>query len=518
MIAAIVAAIAVLPGTAAADAPDYVPGQVIVRYDDGATASQRSDARAQVDGHVAATLSLADTQVVGLPAGASAPDAATALEAEPAVDYAEPDYLYAPATTPNDPSFAAQWNMTTIAAPTAWSETTGSASVKIGIVDTGVDLQQPDLQANLDATQGKDFVGSCPTGVSLGASCGDNDPDDQSGHGTHVAGIAGAAGNNALGVTGVNWTTDLIAERVCGVTTVGGTQVTCPSSAIAAGINDAAAKGAKVLNLSVSGSVLSNSVKAAVDAHPGVLMVAAAGNGDPVTHLGMNLDTTGLNSYPCELAEANVVCVAATTQSDALASYSNYGSSVELAAPGSGVTSTANGGGTTSMSGTSMATPHVAGAAALMLSAVPTATPDQLRTALMSGTHALPALAGKVVSGGRLDLPGSLTAIGEAPPPPPEPPPTTTTQPVTTTTTPAASSAPAPTGGSSSSSTPSSTTTAATTTKVPAATTTPPTTPTTTPTTTTAKKKAKPCAKLKGKKRKACVRKQRKKKHKAHRP
>jgi subtilisin family serine protease len=241
-----------------------------------------------------------------------------------------------------------------------------------------------------------------------------------------VAGIAGAVGNNGTGVAGVNWTSDLIAERVCGPVVPGGS-VSCPSSAISAGITDAAARGARVINLSLGGSSLSPTMEDAIKAVPGVIVVTAAGNGDS-QGVGLNLDLPGVNDYPCELPEANVVCVAATTRSDGLASYSNYGTgSVELGAPGGGtpagslssepgVISTGNGGGTTSMQGTSMAAPHVSGAAALMLAVAPSATPAQLRSALMSGVRPLPALAGRTTSGGRLDLPGALTALGQAPP------------------------------------------------------------------------------------------------------
>jgi subtilisin family serine protease len=414
------------PATVDAAAPAYVAGHVIVRFDESATAADRAGARRQVDGRFASALPVAGTQVVQLPVGASPPAAAAALETDPAVDYAEPDWLYWPTATPNDPSFGAQWNMTTIGAPQAWNGTTGSSAVKVGIVDTGIDLEHPDLLANLDPARGRDFIGSCPTGSYSVSTCGDSVPDDESGHGTHVAGIAGAVGNNGTAVAGVNWTTDLIAERVCGPVVPGGS-VSCPSSAISAGITDAAARGARVINLSLGGSSLSPTMEDAIRAAPNVVVVTAAGNGDS-QGVGLNLDTPGVNDYPCELPEANVVCVAATTRSDGLASYSNYGAgSVELGAPGGGtptgsvasepgVTSTGNGGGTTSMQGTSMAAPHVSGAAALMLSVAPDASLAQLRSALMSGAHPLPALSGRTTSGGRLDLPGALTAIGQAPP------------------------------------------------------------------------------------------------------
>jgi subtilisin family serine protease len=414
------AAIAVLglavPATALADA-GYVPDQVIVHYDGGATAADRADARAQVGGRVAETLPVPSTQVVRVDPAESVLQAAATLETDPAVAYAEPDWIYTPAATPNDPSFGSQWNLSLIGAQTAWNASTGSGSVKVGIVDTGVDLAHPDLQSNLDAAQGHDFIGSCSTSAYNPSSCGDNDPSDQYGHGTHVAGIVGAAGNNGTGVAGVNWSVDLIAERVCGANAAGAQS--CPSSAIAAAIADARDRGAKVINLSLGSSSNSATIASAVTASPGVLIVAAAGNA------GLNLD--GVNSdFPCELPNDNLVCVAATTQSDGLASYSNIGSiGVDLAAPGGGtpagsatqpgVLSTYVGGGLRSMQGTSMATPHVTGAAALLLSVVPGATVAQLRAALLQGAHPLPALAGAVATGARLDLPGALTVLGHPP-------------------------------------------------------------------------------------------------------
>jgi subtilisin family serine protease len=201
-----------------------------------------------------------------------------------------------------------------IDAPEAWDQTTGSSAVKVAVVDTGVAYDHPDLAPNM--LPGHDFYGN------------DNDPRDENGHGTHVAGTIGARGNNGIGVTGVNWNVSLIPVRVLGPDG-GGTVETVTN-----GFAYAVAQGAKVVNASLGGGGYSQTVKDAIDAAATTtLFVVAAGNAAD--------DNDDFPTYPCSYTSPNLICVAATDKTDALADFSNIGAtSVDLAAPGTDILST----------------------------------------------------------------------------------------------------------------------------------------------------------------------------------
>jgi thermitase len=250
------------------------------------------------------------------------------------VEAAEYDYLVEATLTPNDPSYPSQYHLPKIQADLAWNIVTGTPSRTIAVIDTGVDLQHPDLAGKFVA--GYDFVNN------------DADPDDDHGHGTHVAGIAAAVTNNSLNVAGVDWNAKVMPIKVLNAAGSGYT------SDIIEGVYYAADNGAHVINMSLGGGAFSQAFQDAINYawNKGLIIVAAAGN-----------SSTSVKSYPA--AYSNVVAVASTTSTDALSSFSNYGSWVDIAAPGSSILSLKNGGGTTTMSGTSMASPVVAGVASL---------------------------------------------------------------------------------------------------------------------------------------------------------
>ena len=260
-----------------------------------------------------------------------------------------------------------------------------------------MDLEHPDLKANI-ASGGKDFVD------------GDDIPNDQNGHGTHVAGTIGAVGNNGVGVSGVAWKAHLLPIRVLNAKGSGSV------STVLKGEEYAAAAGAKVVNMSLGGASPSQAEYDALRTASSTLFVVAAGNDSA------NVDTT--DSYPCAYDLPNVVCVAATGGNDQLADFSNYGANtVDIAAPGVDILSTWPTGMRTStnerpgydwLSGTSMATPEVAGAAALVLSHDSTLTPWQVRAKLMAGADRVDGLKGKVTSGGRLDVYGAISVAAAA--------------------------------------------------------------------------------------------------------
>lgn len=269
-----------------------------------------------------------------------------AYRSEVSVQFAEPDYIAYAILTPNDPHFDKQWGMVKIEAPKAWDVTTGSFEVRIAICDTGIDQDHEDLAAKIVAN--KNFTRSRTV-------------DDRHGHGTHVAGIAAAITNNGKGVAGVGFESSLMNVKVLDDTGMGF------YSWVANGIIWAADNGAKVINLSLGGSSPSDTLESAVDYAwgKGCVLVAAAGN-----------DNTDSPMYPAYYA--NCIAVAATDKNDAKATFSNYGPWVDIAAPGVDIFSTMpnhrNRIGILhygSLSGTSMAAPHVSGVAALVFARYP---------------------------------------------------------------------------------------------------------------------------------------------------
>jgi thermitase len=293
----------------------YVPGQVVVRFRANADPLSRLQVMSDVNASGVKRFGLSGLQLVRV--SGSVPDAVAAFESNPAVAYAEPNYLYHATAIPNDPRFSQTWGMAKISAPSAWNITTGSAAVKVGVVDTGISGDHLDLSANV--VPGYDFVQ------------GDSDARDFNGHGTHVAGTIGARGNNARGVAGVNWQVSLMPVRVLDGSGSGS------NSNVTAGLAYACSHGANIVNASLGGTGYSSAMRDAIAACPNTLFVVAAGND------GLSDDTSP--HYPCNYGASpdnlqNVICVAATDQNDALATFSNYGTSVDLAAPGAGVTST----------------------------------------------------------------------------------------------------------------------------------------------------------------------------------
>jgi hypothetical protein len=346
------------------------------------------------------------------------------FSAEPDVLYAEPNYIVKAldspsAAPPDDPLFPQQWDMKNtgqnggvpgadINAEPAWDITTGSRATVVGVVDTGIDYTHPDLMANVWSAPAQFTITFAP-GDSITCPAGSHgydailntcNPMDQNDHGTHVSGTIGASGNNRAGIAGVNWTASILGLRFLDATGSGTTADAVRAIDFALLLKAAmpSAANLRVLSNSWGGSGFSQTLLDAIDAanSAGVLFVAAAGNS------GADLDTTPM--YPASFNTANEIAVAATDDTDALASWSNYSvNSVQIAAPGVNITSTVIGGTYQTWSGTSMATPHVSGAAALVLS-VCTLSTSALKQALLNNADPIPGLAGKVSAGGRLDV------------------------------------------------------------------------------------------------------------------
>ena len=298
-------------------AADYVAGELVVRFKASADRVDRASVLRKTGAERKRWLRVPGAELLALPPGMSVEEGVREFKGKREVLYAEPNYVYQASAIPNDPRFGELWGLDQagdhdIDAPEAWNVTTGSSGVKVAVVDTGVAYDHPDLAQNM--VPGHDFFAN------------DNDARDEEGHGTHVAGTIGARGNNGIGVAGVNWAVSLMPVRVLGPT--GGT-----NASVTNGFAYAAANGAKVVNASLGGGGYSQLMKDAIDAAAGTtLFVVAAGNDGE--------DNDDLPTYPCNYTSVNLICVAATSENDALADFSNFGAeSVDLAAPGTDILS-----------------------------------------------------------------------------------------------------------------------------------------------------------------------------------
>jgi subtilisin family serine protease/uncharacterized protein YkwD len=328
--------------------PAHRPGRALVQFQPTVTAASVRETLARVNATSLGKIGNLDVERLAVPLGQETAVVA-ALQQNPAVAFAEPDYRVQATLEPDDTFYIGSWWWSNVQAPNAWDVTTGSDSVTIAVIDTGVDLDHPDLAAKI--VPGYDFVN------------GDDDPDDDHGHGTHVAGIAAAVTNNGAGVAGLSWGARIMPLKALDSSGEG------YLSDVAEAITYAADHDAQIANLSLGGPQSSNTLKNAVNyAHDqGVFIAAAAGN-----------DGNSTLFYPA--AHEHVVGVAATDSSNVRASFSNYGTHVDISAPGVNIFSTVMGGGYSFKSGTSMATPFVSGLAALILSMNSTLTPDEAET------------------------------------------------------------------------------------------------------------------------------------------
>ncbi|MEW5718963.1 MAG: S8 family serine peptidase [Chloroflexota bacterium] len=418
------------PGASAqGSAPTYVSGQLIVRYKNTITTLDRDAVEARRGDQKIREFKNIPARVVKIGANRTVEQAVQEYKRDATVEYAEPNYIVRATDGPNDPQYAMLWGMKNsgqivegiagkagadIKAEQAWAITTGSASIVVGVVDSGVDYSHPDLTANIWSNPGN--IGGCSAGThgydTIADVC---DPTDDNGHGTHVSGTIGAVGNNALGVVGVNWKTQIMGLKFLDSSGSGSVAdaidaIDFAITAKAAGVN------VRVLNNSWGGSGFSQALLDEINkaGASGILFVVSAGNNSA------NVDSSP--TYPCGYSATNLICVAATDSNDNLASFSNYGrTSVDLSAPGKNILSTIPGSSYAYYNGTSMATPHVSGAAALILSAPGQSglTVDQLKSAILNNVDSISGLSGITSTGGRLNIckaiPGCSDSITPTP-------------------------------------------------------------------------------------------------------
>ena len=325
----------------------------------------------------------------------------------PGVRWVEPNRRFTASSVaaPTDPLFNRQWALRSARVPGAWTTATGG-NVTVAVVDSGIDLSNPDLGGNLWTNPGEiagngadddanGFVDDVHGADTVGH---DGDPADGLGHGTAVASLIGARGNNGLGITGVAWRVRLMPVKVLH-DRGWGTTVT-----LITGLRYALANGARVINLSVNGTEPSQALEEAIRQAEaqGALVVTSAGND------GQDRDRVA--SYPASIDSPALLTVTSATRSGALGSEAAYGGGVDIAAPGDGVLTSDLNGGFRTQSGTSFAAAYASGAAALLAAARPSASGAQLRTALIRSARR----GGRVdrwIAGGRLDVSAALDRL-----------------------------------------------------------------------------------------------------------
>ena len=317
--------------------------------------------------------------------------------------------------TPNDPSFGSLYGLTKINAPGAWNITTGSNSVVVAILDTGFDYNHPDLSANIFNNSGE----CAPNGIDddgngYGDDChgidvanADSDPMDDNDHGTHVAGTIGAVGNNGLGVVGVNWTVKMLSCKFFDASGSGTTEGAIECLQYVKAMKD---RGVNIVATSNSwgGGDFSQALYDAIDdqRQSGILFITAAGNGNA---FGVGQNNDSVPFYPCTYYLSNIICVAATTSTDAKASFSNFGKhTVHVGAPGNNILSTLPGNSYGSLSGTSMATPHVSGVAALLKAQDSNRDWRTIKNLILAGGDTVSSMA-NTITGKRINANGAMT-------------------------------------------------------------------------------------------------------------
>ncbi len=387
---------------------NFVDGEILVKFKSGQSGEQF---HRNIGATVIKEFSPIGWQHIRLPENLSVIEGIELYKQNPAVQEAQPNFVYTINLTPNDPRYSELYGMPKISAPTAWDTTTGSNSVIVAVIDTGVNYNHEDLSPNMwrnpnetagnsidddnngfvDDVYGYDFINN------------DSDPQDDNSHGSHCAGTIGGTGNNALGVAGVSWNVRLMAlktHQANGNST---------AAAVISAFQYVAMMKTRGVNIRVTSNSWSGApeapaydqaLKDAIDSagNAGVLNVIASGNDS------RNVDAQP--AYPGSYDSPGVLSIAASDSSDNKASFSNFGTtSVDLAAPGVSILSTVLGtNGYGFKSGTSMATPHTSGAAALLLAANPSLSMASVKATLMNTVDVLPQWNGQVLTGGRLNV------------------------------------------------------------------------------------------------------------------
>jgi thermitase len=406
--------------------PEFVPDEVIVRFREGVDEYQKDLARFRVSGSRKRVFKLIrGLEVMKLSHGVSVEEAIDLYRQDPNVLYAEPNYILRTTLTPNDTRFGEMWGLHNIGqsggipdadidAPEAWNHTTGSSDVIVAVIDSGVDYNHPDLSANMFRNttdcnnngiddDGNGYVDDC---FGIDTANNDSNPMDDNNHGTHVAGTIGAVGNNNRGVVGINWNVKIMACKFVNSSGSGTTEDAIDCLEYVKIMKD---RGHNIIatNNSWGGGDFSQALIDAIEdqRQSDILFITAAGNGD---FFGFPINNDQTAVYPCTYFLPNIICVAATTRTDARSSFSNYGRrTVHIGAPGSDILSTKRNNTYGTSSGTSMATPHVTGVAALLKSADPNLDWRALKNLILAGGDDVASMADTITQK-RLNANGAL--------------------------------------------------------------------------------------------------------------
>src|SRR5215831_2322878 len=408
-------------------APEYVSDEIIVKFREGVDEYKKDIVRFKVSGTRKKVFKIIrGLEVIKLSRGVSVEEAIEIYHQDPDVLYAEPNYILKTTLTPNDTRFGEMWGLNNVGqsggtpdadidAPEAWNHTTGSSDVIVAVIDSGVDYNHPDLSANMFRNtadcnnngiddDGNGYVDDC---YGIDTANNDSNPMDDNNHGTHVAGTIGAVGNNNRGVVGINWNVKIMACKFVDSSGSGTTEAAIDCLEYVKTMKD---RGFNIIATSNSwgGGDFSQALADAIDAQrqSGMLFITAAGNGD---FLGFPINNDQTPFYPCSHYLPNVICVAATTRTDDRASFSNYGKrTVHIGAPGSEILSTVRGNSYASLSGTSMATPHVTGVAALLKADDPNRDWRAIKNVILAGGDNVNSMSNTVTQK-RLNANGAIT-------------------------------------------------------------------------------------------------------------
>lgn len=397
------------PAFAVVATPEFLPDRILIKPAAGIAPTELEHFHALQNTTVRQRFRLSGVEVLQLPPGAAVPGAVAAYQKSGLVEFAEPDYiLHADATIPNDPKFldGTLWALDNygqnggtpgadIHAVEAWDVQTSASNVVVAVLDTGIRYTHEDLAANM-------WVNTNDGSHGFDAFTGTNDPNDDNGHGTLIAGVLGGVGNNGKGVAGVAWQVQMMACKCLGSNGLGS------DSTLIACIEFAQTNGAQIINASLDSSGYSDAVADAISnlRDAGIIFVASAGN-----NWGTDVDVTP--RYPACYEFDNIVSVSYTTRNDYLGPISNYGATnVDLAAPGDQIYSTcfaSNSDYNFNTPGTSFAAGYVSGALALMKQKFPLEDYHQTIFRLLQTVDPLPDLAGTCVTGGRLNVQNALS-------------------------------------------------------------------------------------------------------------
>ena len=403
-------------------APKYKPDTVLVRFRPGVQRSAMESAH-QLSGAkiLSAPAIVNGLHIVQLGVGVSLESALRSYRSNKSVMYAEPDYLVHASVATNDPQFSAQWNLQNtgqnggtsgadIHAAQAWGLNTGSANTIVAVLDTGIDYTHQDLAANVwsaasgfSITDQKGNLIQCAAGShGLNVVVGTCNPQDDSGHGSHVSGILGAVGNNSIGVAGVNWHVQILPCKFLDASGSGDLASVIVCLDLVKQLKDG---GLNIVatNNSWGGSNFSQALQDAMAAQlaDGILFIAAAGNDFS--------DNDEIPTYPANVALPNVISVSATDRFDNVATFSNVGRrTVHLGAPGVEILSTTPNNTYSIFNGTSMAAPHVSGVAALLKAQDPSRDWRAIKNLILAGGDPIASL-GQTITQRRLNAYGTLT-------------------------------------------------------------------------------------------------------------